>query len=80
MSGQSGDDDPLEGADIGETRTVKREQTLHGINYTPNEYFGGDRNSDVELTDVEIIEAEDGIHDIKRFGHPDGSAGGETDA
>jgi len=54
------DSDPLEGAAIGEKRTVQRSKTLHGINFEPREFVGSDREADVEIADVEVIKGGDG--------------------
>lgn len=51
-------DDPLDGADVGETRTVRRSKTLHGINFEPCEFYGSDRQADIRITDLEVVEDE----------------------
>lgn len=52
--------DPLNGKDVGETVTVTESKTLHSINFTPDVYFGSDRFGDVEISDVEVIEGDEG--------------------
>lgn len=60
--------DPLEGADVGETRTVRRSKTLYGMDMEPMEFFGGDRQQDVRIADVEVVEDErDGYCDDVRI-------------
>jgi hypothetical protein len=56
-------DDPLEGADVGETRHVERSKHFHGINFEPQEFFGSDRLGDAKITNVEIVENGDGKAD-----------------
>jgi len=51
-------EDPLDGADIGETREVTVEQTHHGINFAPGEFVGRDREGHHDITRVEIIDPE----------------------
>lgn len=59
-------EDPLEHADIGETKTVHHTKTIRLINYTPDVYFGGDRIIDnLEVDDVKLVEADDGGKDIE---------------
>ena len=61
------DDDPLAGAAIGETRTIRRSKTLSGIDLEPREFWGSDRQRDVSIADVEIVsdEHDDDIDDIR---------------
>lgn len=62
----SDDQDPLEGADVGETRTVRRSKTLHGINMEPMEFFGTDRQADIRVADLELVEDDEGdLHDVE---------------
>jgi hypothetical protein len=56
-------DDPLEGADVGETRHVERSKHFHGINFEPQDFFGSDRLGDAKITNVEIVENGDGQAD-----------------
>jgi hypothetical protein len=56
-------DDPLDGADVGETRHVERSKHFHGTNYEPREFYGSDRLGDPKITDIEIVEGEDGNAD-----------------
>lgn len=59
-------DDPLDGAVIGETHTIRETQTLHGINMGPDVFWGSDRFGDADIVDVEIIETGDeDYNDIK---------------
>lgn len=53
-------DDPLDGADVGETRTVTRSKTLHGIDMEPREFWGSDRMADRRIADVEVVENSEG--------------------
>lgn len=55
MSDTDDDSDPLDGAAIGETRTVRESKTLHGINFEPLVYAGSDRQGMAEIVDVEIV-------------------------
>lgn len=56
-----GSDDPLEHADIGTTKTIRREKTLYSINYTPDIYFGHDRFvADDDLDPVDAWVDDDG--------------------
>lgn len=60
-------DDPLRGADVGETKTVRRTVTLYGVNMEPDVYFGDDRFGEARIVDVEIVEDErDGYCDYIR--------------
>lgn len=60
------DDDPLDGAPIGQTETVTETQTLRGINYVPDEFFGHDRFGEFGIADVEVIESAEGdVDDIR---------------
>jgi len=61
----SDEDDILEGAAVGETRTVTREDTFHSIDYEPREFWGTDRISDVRIADIEIVDNENGTDDFK---------------
>lgn len=59
-------DDPLDGAAVGEKRTVRRSKTIHGINFEPMAFVGQDREGDVHIVEVEVIESdEDGCDDIR---------------
>lgn len=58
-------DDPLQNADIGETVTVRESKTIHSIDITPNVFFGDDRFTDVEVSDVEIVEGAGESGDIR---------------
>lgn len=53
-------DDPLDGADVGETRTVRRSTTLHGIDMEPQEFWGSDRLADRRIADAEVVENSEG--------------------
>lgn len=57
------DADPLEGADVGETRTVRETKTLHGINMEPDVYYGSDRFGETRIADVEVVRGDDGEAD-----------------
>lgn len=58
--------DPLYGADVGETRTVTRSKTLHGINFEPREFYGTDRQADIRVADLEVVEDDEGNeHNIR---------------
>jgi hypothetical protein len=59
----SGTDDPLDGADVGETRHVERSKHFHGINFEPREFYGSDRLGDASITNIEIVENGDGKAD-----------------
>lgn len=48
--------DPLDGAAVCETRTVRESKTLHGIDMEPSVFFGSDRQVDHQIVDVEVIE------------------------
>ena len=53
------DDDPTRHMDLGETKTITTEKTLHGINFAPNEYFGSGVQSDnIRVSDVKVVEPE----------------------
>lgn len=54
------DDDPLDGADVGETRTVRRELYLHGVDMEPVEFYGMDRSADIRIADLEVCENSEG--------------------
>jgi hypothetical protein len=57
---QQENSDPLAGAAIGETRTVRTSKTLYSIDLTPDEYFGTDRFPDhIDIADVELVETDD---------------------
>jgi hypothetical protein len=56
-------EDPLEGADVGETRHVERSKHFHGINFEPRELHGSDRLGDATITNIEIVEGDDGEAD-----------------
>lgn len=58
--------DPLEGADVGETRTVNRETTVPGIDLEPREFWGRDRQRELSNVDVDLVQNdEDDIPDVK---------------
>jgi hypothetical protein len=57
-------DDPLDGADIGETLTVERTEELSVWGVAPDVYFGADRDSDVEVVDAEVV-GEPGAERVK---------------
>lgn len=58
--------DPLDGAAVGETRTVTRSKTVDTFDMEPREFWGSDRQRDVEIADVEIVTNErDGLDDIR---------------
>lgn len=47
--------DPLDGADVGETRTVTRSKTLHGVDFEPREFYGTDRQRDIRIDDISVV-------------------------
>lgn len=47
--------DPLDGADIGETKAVERTADVSVWGVAPEVFFGADRTSDVEVVDAEIV-------------------------
>lgn len=51
--------DPLEGADVGETRTVRRSRTLNPIDLQPSAFWGTDRQGEARIVDVDVIQDED---------------------
>lgn len=51
--------DPLEHADVGETKTIFREVTLDSFNLEPEVFWGIDRIGESEIVDAEIIDGED---------------------
>lgn len=53
-------DDPLDGADVGETRTVRESVDLYTVDFEPDVFYGSDRFSDTEIADVEVAENEHG--------------------
>lgn len=59
------ENDPLDGADVGETKTVERSKTLHSATYEPGVYYGSDRIGSAEIADVEIVEDEYGEDAIR---------------
>lgn len=61
----SDSDDPLEGAAVGETRTVTHEETFLGVDFEPREFWGTDRVSDASIQEVEIIEHDDRADDLR---------------
>lgn len=54
------DTDPLEGADVGETRTVRESIEFHTTEFAPGAFYGSDRFGDVGVADVEVREDEYG--------------------
>lgn len=58
------DEDPLEHADVGETQTVTREVTINTIDYSPYVYYGTDRIGDADAVNAELVETDDGYHDV----------------
>jgi len=59
------DDDPLHGADVGETRTVTETQELYTVDFEPEAFWGTDRYSKRDITNVEIVETDDGSEVIR---------------
>jgi len=59
------DDDPLAGADVGETRHVEEETAIDGYRYLPRWRHGRDRDADLEVTDARVVEREAGTNDIE---------------
>lgn len=57
-------EDPLEGADVGETRHVSESKHFHGINYEPDSLWGSDRVGDISITEIEIVENDEGNDDF----------------
>lgn len=47
--------DPLDGADVGQTETVRETVEMSVWDMTPCVYYGDDRRSDVTLEDVEVV-------------------------
>jgi len=56
--GLSDDQDPLAGAAVGETRTFEHEAELDTVIALPEHCFGSDRDFDVEIAAVDIVEAD----------------------
>lgn len=59
-------DDPLDGADLGETHHVEETSMIWAFNQ-PSHTYGSDRDSDVELVDTEVVRDEDGRVDAIRL-------------
>jgi len=57
---RSVEDDPLDGADVGETKTIRESVELHTIDFEPDVYRGSDRFVDSEIESVDVIEDEYG--------------------
>lgn len=55
---------PLDGADIGETRTVRESVELYTIDFKPDVYFGSDRIGRATAAGVEVAEDEDGYETV----------------
>lgn len=47
--------DPLDGADIGETRTVRESVELYSIDFQPDVFRGSDRMGRPEIAETEVI-------------------------
>lgn len=58
------DADPLKGADVGETRTVRESVELHTIDFEPRVFWGSDRIGEAEVENVDVVEDEDGSKKI----------------
>jgi len=58
-------DDPLEDAAVGETRTVTHEQVYHGVDHEPRAFRGTDRAGAASIRDVEIVERDDAADDLR---------------
>lgn len=52
--------DPLEGADVGETREFGGAYEVWASDLPKRRYFGDDRDTDVDVTDIEVFEKDDG--------------------
>lgn len=66
MSQTEDESDPLDGADIGETVAVREPMTLHAINFShPDVFRGSDRYGYPDIADVELVENDEGYHDIR---------------
>jgi len=53
-------DDPLDGADVGETATVSRTVELRGVDYGPGEAFASDRmHGDLKVASVDVVERDE---------------------
>lgn len=60
-------DDPLDGAAVGETRTVRKSKTLSGINFEPRAFYGSDRQGRPRIVNVEVVtdEHDDDVDDVR---------------
>lgn len=54
------DTDPLGGADIGETHTVRESVELHTVDFEPGVYYGSDRFGRASVERIEVTENEYG--------------------
>jgi hypothetical protein len=54
----SSDEDPLAGADIGETRHDEHTVTFSTVSVTPPEWYSDDRAVEMEIADVEVVDSE----------------------
>ena len=53
-------DDPLDGADVGESATIYETVEIHPIDYESEHYYGTDRTGSADIEDVEVVENEYG--------------------
>jgi len=60
-------DDPLQHADVGETRTIRREEIIDC--WAPDVYYGSDREhlTQPDVADVELVETADGDYNNVRI-------------
>lgn len=57
--------DPLDGAAIGETVTIRESVDLPVINFSPDVYFGSDRFGDCDVAGLELVEDADGHEAVR---------------
>lgn len=53
-------DDPLDGADVGETRAVRESVDLHTAEFRPAAFYGTDRIGTGDVAGIEVVEDEYG--------------------
>lgn len=58
-------EDPLEGADVGESKFVSETRTIHAIDLQPDAFRGSDRFGEVTVGDIEVVEDEYGDDEIQ---------------
>jgi len=59
-------DDPMDGAAVGETRTLTHEVDIYPVDYEPREWFGDDRNREqLRIADTEAVTDEYGDEQLR---------------